>query len=97
MIRSTVRMLLFGVVALGSLAWMSYQYVPASHMPDGLQPYSMQLHLHGSMSEGSGSMRGANIRAKEAGVDILWWTDHDWRMAYHPYPPGPRRGLRNGG
>jgi hypothetical protein len=56
--------------------------------PENLRPYSVQMHLHGSMSEGAGSMRGANIQAKKIGLDVLWWTDHDWRMAYHTYAAG---------
>ncbi len=53
-----------------------------------LRPYSVQMHLHGSMSEGSGSMRGANVQARKLGLDVLWWTDHDWRVAYHTYLDG---------
>ncbi len=53
-----------------------------------LRPYSVQLHLHGSMSEGPGSMRGANVQARKLGLDVLWWTDHDWRVAYHTYLDG---------
>ena len=56
--------------------------------PENLRPYSVQMHLHGSMSEGSGSMRGANVQAKRLGLDVLWWTDHDWRIAYHTYADG---------
>ena len=59
-----------------------------SSAPENLHPYSVQMHLHGSMSEGSGSMRGANVQAKKIGLDVLWWTDHDWRMAYHTYADG---------
>jgi hypothetical protein len=55
---------------------------------ESLPVYSAQMHLHGSMSEGAGSMRGANQRGLEAGVDVLWWTDHDWRMSYHTYIDG---------
>jgi hypothetical protein len=51
--------------------------------------YPVQLHLHGSMSEGDGSMRGHNAVARELGtVDVLWWTDHDWRIAGHGHLPG---------
>ncbi|MBI4477291.1 MAG: hypothetical protein HY654_08975 [Acidobacteria bacterium] len=37
------------------------------------------------MSEGVGSWRAANVHAKQIGLDVLWWSDHDWRMAYHTY------------
>ncbi len=56
--------------------------------PAGLRPYSVQMHLHGSMSEGPGSMRGANVQARKLGLDVLWWSDHDWRVAYHTYAAG---------
>ncbi len=51
------------------------------------RPYGVALHLHGSMSEGKASMRGhaAGARALGPGVDVLWWTDHDWRIAAHTY------------
>ena len=49
--------------------------------------YGVQMHLHGSMSEGPGSMRGHNVIARRlnGAVDVLWWTDHDWRIAAHTY------------
>ncbi|MCK6502749.1 hypothetical protein L6R53_05015 [Myxococcota bacterium] len=40
-----------------------------------------QLHLHGSLSEGTATMRGHTRAAEEAGLDLLWWTDHDY--LYH--------------
>ena len=46
---------------------------------------SVQMHVHASMSEGPGSWRAANVHAKKIGLDVLWWSDHDWRMAYHTY------------
>ncbi|MDY7092029.1 MAG: CehA/McbA family metallohydrolase [Acidobacteriota bacterium] len=48
--------------------------------------YSVQLHLHGSLSEGVGTMAGQTRAAQElGGVDVLWWTDHDWRIARHTF------------
>ncbi len=51
------------------------------------RPYGVALHLHGSMSEGKASMRAhaAGAKALGTGVDVLWWTDHDWRIAAHTY------------
>ncbi|MCL4402633.1 MAG: hypothetical protein M1436_08235 [Acidobacteria bacterium] len=54
----------------------------------GLRPYSVQVHLHGSMSEGPGSMRGGNEQARKLGLDVLWWSDHDWRVSYHTFASG---------
>lgn len=66
-------------------AWFAQRSASA---PENLKPYSVQMHLHGSMSEGTGSMRAANVQARKLGLDVLWWTDHDWRMAYHTYADG---------
>ncbi|MCZ6597280.1 MAG: hypothetical protein O7B99_06570 [Planctomycetota bacterium] len=43
--------------------------------------YSVQMHLHGSFSEGVGSIASQTHEAASVGVDALWWTDHDWRIA----------------
>ncbi len=59
--------------------------VRAGSQPAPLRPVSVQMHVHASMSEGQGSWRGANVQAKKIGLDVLWWSDHDWRMSYHTY------------
>lgn len=38
--------------------------------------------MHGSFSEGSGSMEWHADLAQQAGVDVIWWTDHDWRISH---------------
>lgn len=38
---------------------------------------STQLHLHGSFSEGDGTMLGHTREAERLGIDVLWWTDHE--------------------
>lgn len=48
-----------------------------------LQAVSAQLHLHGSLSEGTGTMREFNADAAAAGLDLLWWTDHDFIFREH--------------
>lgn len=57
--------------------------------PESVAPeeryYAAQLHLHGPLSEGVGTMRGHNMAARQVGVEILWWTDHDWRIARHTH------------
>jgi hypothetical protein len=42
--------------------------------------WSTQLHLHGSFSEGVGSIEGHTRQAAELGVDVLWWSDHDYNV-----------------
>ncbi|MCK6529806.1 hypothetical protein L6R50_20370 [Myxococcota bacterium] len=46
------------------------------------EPVGTSLHLHGSFSEGDATMRGHTIEADEQGVDVMWWTDHDY--LYYP-------------
>ncbi len=41
------------------------------------QPLSLQLHLHGSLSEFEGTMSCHTENAETYGVDVLWWSDHD--------------------
>ena len=43
--------------------------------------YSVQLHLHGSFSEGQGSIDSHSYEAQDVGCDVLWWSDHDFRIA----------------
>ncbi|MEL7449648.1 MAG: hypothetical protein AAFN78_10590, partial [Pseudomonadota bacterium] len=38
--------------------------------------YSTQMHMHGSFSEGQGSMTGGTVEARNLGIDVLWWSDH---------------------
>ncbi len=83
MTRQTLVRIAFASVL--AAAWFAERSASA---PENLKPYSVQMHLHGSMSEGTGSMRGANVQAKKVGIDVLWWTDHDWRIAYHTYANG---------
>jgi hypothetical protein len=37
--------------------------------------------MHGSMSEQSGSWEWQTAKAESLGVDVIWWTDHDWRLS----------------
>jgi hypothetical protein len=45
------------------------------------RPHSMAMHIHASFSEGSGTMLAHLQQAAATGVDVIWWTEHDWRMA----------------
>ncbi|MGH3391731.1 MAG: hypothetical protein ACRDOO_22915 [Actinomadura sp.] len=59
----------------------------------GRIPVSMSLHTHscfsegGSFAEGGGgaSMLAQLDQAVQSGVDVIWWTDHDWRMEAYGY------------
>jgi hypothetical protein len=47
---------------------------------DGAAAYSMAMHVHSSFSEQSGSMDAQLFQAATNAVDVLWWTEHDFRM-----------------
>lgn len=42
--------------------------------------FLLDLHIHGSMSEGAGTMASHTNQAVKAGFDGLWWTDHMGRQ-----------------
>ncbi|MEU5939646.1 hypothetical protein ABZ807_10690 [Micromonospora sp. NPDC047548] len=46
---------------------------------------SMAMHIHSAFSEGTASMDAHLQQATEHGVDVIWWTDHDFRMQAHGY------------
>jgi len=67
----------------------------ADPTPDGFDgaagretPLSMQLHLHGSLSECNGTMAYHNYQAEQYGVDVLWWSDHDNMISMTMRLPG---------
>jgi hypothetical protein len=47
----------------------------------GTLPVSMAMHIHSSFSEQYGSMEGHLLQAQRNAVDVIWWTDHDYRMS----------------
>jgi len=51
----------------------------------GYRDYAMAMHIHSSFSEGKGSMHAQLSEASANNVDVLWWTEHDWRMNAHGY------------
>ncbi|WBC16111.1 hypothetical protein O7600_04530 [Micromonospora sp. WMMA1998] len=55
---------------------------PASR---GRRPISMAMHLHASFSEGIASYAAHLDQARRNAVDVLWWTDHDFRVAAHDH------------
>jgi hypothetical protein len=46
-----------------------------------LRPISMAMHIHGPFSEGLASFSAHFEQARRYGVDVIWWTDHDFRIA----------------
>lgn len=52
----------------------------AAGMPSGLTPSVHAMHLHGSGSEGAASWSQQISQALNRGIDVLWPSDHDWRV-----------------
>jgi len=48
-------------------------------------PVSVAMHLHSSFSEGTASMATHLDQARRLGVDVLFWTDHDFRVSAQGY------------
>ncbi|WDQ01489.1 hypothetical protein PVK74_06780 [Micromonospora chalcea] len=58
---------------------------PPPPAPRGRRPISMAMHLHASFSEGVASYAAHLDQARRNAVDVLWWTDHDFRVAAHDH------------
>ncbi|MFM8410049.1 MAG: hypothetical protein ACKOCT_07205 [Alphaproteobacteria bacterium] len=50
------------------------------------RPWSVQLHVHGSYSEGVGSIDSHSWEATDVGADAIWWSDHDFRVDSYRHP-----------
>ncbi len=69
------------VGAVGGLASPAILIPGAIAQPaDPLRPWAMAMHVHGSFSEGTASMESQLDQAVKCGVDVLWWTEHEFRM-----------------
>jgi hypothetical protein len=53
--------------------------------PTTERAYSVQLHLHGPFSEGLGSIDSHSHEAREVGCDVLWWSEHDFRLTTYQH------------
>jgi len=84
------RAFLHRAAILGAAATVGVPRLPVHRLPlhsparavtaDGTNAYSMAMHIHSSFSEQNGSMDGHLLQAAHNSVDVLWWTDHDYRM-----------------
>jgi hypothetical protein len=48
--------------------------------PWGYRAWSNAMHIHSSFSEQTASMQAQLYQATLNSVDVLWWTEHDWRL-----------------
>lgn len=71
---------LLGVGALGTPTGTAGAFAAAK-----ADPVSMAMHIHGSFSEGTASMDAHLHQARRLGVDVVWWTDHDFRKTAFGY------------
>ncbi|HZC26354.1 MAG TPA: hypothetical protein VE287_04980, partial [Actinopolymorphaceae bacterium] len=68
----------------------------SAYRPPRYVPVSMALHTHSCFSEGGSfaaggggaSMLAQLEQASRSNVDVVWWTDHDWRMEAFGYYDG---------
>ena len=67
------------VPALWPCAGGASTYSSLQRIGEVEHPWCLQLHIHGPLSEQNGSLDWHVRKAHEIGVDVLWWTDHDWR------------------
>lgn len=72
---------LLGVGTLGLPALTA----SAATRPATGDPVTMAMHIHGSFSEGTASMDAHLQQAQRLGVDVVWWTDHDFRVGAFGY------------
>ncbi|WP_239151957.1 hypothetical protein [Virgisporangium aurantiacum] len=57
----------------------------AAPKPAALRAVSMATHVHGSFSEGVGSFDSHLAQARKHKVDVVWFTDHDFRIAAYDH------------
>jgi hypothetical protein len=72
-----------GLIGAGTLGIPTGTASAFAQAKDG--PVSMAMHIHGSFSEGMASMDAHLFQARRLGVDVIWWTDHDFRAAAFGY------------
>lgn len=75
------------LLAMGAAAGIGTVFLPtavtaavAAPLKSGRRSVSMAMHIHSAFSEGTASMDAHLQQATKLGVDVIWWTDHDFRM-----------------
>src|SRR6187399_993016 len=80
--RALLRAAAVGGLGVPLLAGCTAPARPAAPVGD---PVSVAMHLHSSFSEGTASMATHLDQARRLGVDVLFWTDHDFRVSAQGY------------
>lgn len=84
----------FGAVAGAGILTAAVPGTAAAARPLGpprTRAVSMAMHIHACFSEGgpvSASMMTHLDQATKHGVDVIWWTEHDFRMEAYGYYQG---------
>ncbi len=87
----TRRTFLGGAAALGAAGVLTAIDPRWAFADDAPRPFGMAMHIHSSFSEGTGTASGGAsmlqqlTQARTNAVDVLWWTEHDWRMSGYGY------------
>ena len=87
----TRRTFLGGAAALGAAGVLTTIDPRWAFADDAPRPFGMAMHIHSSFSEGTGTASGGAsmlqqlTQARANAVDVLWWTEHDWRMSGYGY------------
>lgn len=84
------------VAAVGGTELRSAAATGSARRPATYEPVSMAMHTHSCFSEGGSwaaggggaSMMAQLEQASENNIDVIWWTDHDWRMEAYGYYGG---------
>ncbi|MCW2904148.1 MAG: hypothetical protein JWO67_6413 [Streptosporangiaceae bacterium] len=84
------------VAAVGGTELRSAAATGSARRPATYEPVSMAMHTHSCFSEGGSwaaggggaSMMAQLEQASENNIDVIWWTDHDWRMEAYGYYDG---------
>ena len=82
--RSLLRLAAGGVIGVGTVG-LPLGTASCGFATNSRDPVSMAMHIHGSLSEGRASMDAHLFQARRTGIDVIWWTDHDFRQSAAGY------------
>lgn len=82
--RTLLKVAAGGLLGVGTMGLPTDSAAGAAQLSAG-DPVTMAMHIHGSFSEGTASMDAHLQQAQRLGVDVIWWTDHDFRVGAFGY------------
>ena len=75
-------------LVLGTPGWLPRARASSVASLDGLPRWTMAMHVHSSFSEGPASMESQLVQASKNALDVMWWTDHEWKMRARNFKTG---------